>query len=1169
VPNRIYFQWQNPFLRRTIYPLREMKLRDFLIFYHEIELWEQFKPLSLDSLQQEIAQYALFQAQLRRERCQQYLELCSCFLNPDLSALIQQDFPQPDPAALAYLTSQHSAFRQHFLSYNRTDRERAFLENRIRDVENFIQRVHKELADIKRNLVNMGEGWTHRPQKLQRQTQIEQVALPMLDAEHQRLKEFSAVMAFIQPLRDQLLAWRREQAKQIDSLTSRLSFITTSLASARLRHDTQPSPALAGQISSLAEELAALQEKVSFINNSLLEPECEQIEKIAVFPQPTKADLVRGRVDAYRADLVKKDHTALLELVVQRFLANPKDYPLWLQYMVIHFSGMRYQSAHGSWADPREMLSALSEMTLERDLQSAADTAVESLCREKIRLYEDVIALGADPGAEAPLLARLAFSGSGRWKTAARDLHRRLKQYSLRLRCTPSVGSSTTPLYRESAGKMVDSGRALRRNAEVITEPLPLLNEGEYYRITLFPENQQIAGHFIAAQNAVLVPNPHKRKALLDLLAAEETCRIEEELDDADVLAGLQSLKDELGLPAWMWHEIVRLTGLRLKTSEPDWETRPLTQQEREQIYSPRFRVYANLLNRWKQTHLTGWRAEHDRSSRLVVTRAVCNEVGEHILHLRGLTPPGGLTAKPIWYRRKEKAASQPGSAGSPYFVRADSPEHFKPGASLFWLRFVPNTPSPWQVAHPLELKDGSGLLPSTLAVRLSDPPSGTRPDWSKNFFIKTSGPWRYYQLPDGRFKRSRTIETHDGQTYVDDNCLRWMHEAAVIKTAETADGPVVLTFETALPFEDRRRSTIGVFKHDMADLRYSLTAHSFTGTFLGYHPDGPLPLADLQEMLDWNKILLRPGFLSPHQKEQYWKAALGESTSLPTQPADLERMEVSHPPGASFGQHRESILCYDVDPHTLRAVPYLPAQESLRVELPRGARLCVDLSRAVVSTSDTYLPVHSCEDVPLAQDHYVSAQAVVPAPQSPPDRPLRIASETELFALSHSGESGAPVFRPLPGARLPEGMSVMASSAQRVGTPGPEPGSITGSDGRIYALVIECPLQPEAAGSFVCLEDAVSITSEEYFLSILHADGSAKAKIRVRLPAQAGFQIYRKSGSGFIPFRQIPLPEPVLAWTSPLPEFSPGGEYYCILDLPGHPDLTGRYLRVEDSLPE
>ena len=34
----MYFQWQNEVLLKTIYPLREMKLRDFLVYYKEIDL---------------------------------------------------------------------------------------------------------------------------------------------------------------------------------------------------------------------------------------------------------------------------------------------------------------------------------------------------------------------------------------------------------------------------------------------------------------------------------------------------------------------------------------------------------------------------------------------------------------------------------------------------------------------------------------------------------------------------------------------------------------------------------------------------------------------------------------------------------------------------------------------------------------------------------------------------------------------------------------------------------------------------------------------------------------------------------------------------------------------------------------------------------------------------
>jgi hypothetical protein len=41
----MYFQWQNEVLLKTIYPLREMKLRDFLVYYSAICLRARCQPV--------------------------------------------------------------------------------------------------------------------------------------------------------------------------------------------------------------------------------------------------------------------------------------------------------------------------------------------------------------------------------------------------------------------------------------------------------------------------------------------------------------------------------------------------------------------------------------------------------------------------------------------------------------------------------------------------------------------------------------------------------------------------------------------------------------------------------------------------------------------------------------------------------------------------------------------------------------------------------------------------------------------------------------------------------------------------------------------------------------------------------------------------------------------
>jgi hypothetical protein len=90
----------------------------------------------------------------------------------------------------------------------------------------------------------------------------------------------------------------------------------------------------------------------------------------------------------------------------------------------------------------------------------------------------------------------------------------------------------------------------------------------------------------------------------------------------------------------------------------------------------------------------------------------VCNEVAEQIQHLRGHTPPGGLTAKAPWYMKNERDGKIPGTP-RPYFMRPKSSKDYTVGASILWLRFVHELPNPWRVAKPLQTRQGDGLIPA------------------------------------------------------------------------------------------------------------------------------------------------------------------------------------------------------------------------------------------------------------------------------------------------------------------------------------------------------------------------------------------------------------------------------------------------------------------------
>jgi hypothetical protein len=321
-----------------------------------------------------------------------------------------------------------------------------------------------------------------------------------------------------------------------------------------------------------------------------------------------------------------------------------------------------------------------------------------------------------------------------------------------------------------------------------------------------------------------------RRKALFDL-------RMDEEIYEVQSMTPAEALEElrNRDLPDWMWKEIVRLTELRVQeANDPNWNQ--LTPEEQDQKNEARYAEFREVMNKWKNKHLTGWREEHDRSNRLIVTSSVCNEVAEQILHLRGRSPSGGLTGLVDWYMRIVREGKVQGVPG-PYFVFAKqgAEPSYREGATILWLRFVHEPPNVWRVAKPLEV-GGDRLIPAK--------------------YLK-GGAWKYFEKGE-MVTRTRQRVVDKKRTVKDEQFLRWMHAATVARVAETADGPVVLTFETALPYDDPSVSAVGVFKHSLQNLLWDGGEEYYNGSFIAYVPEGQVPESDLKEMLDWSKILRR-----------------------------------------------------------------------------------------------------------------------------------------------------------------------------------------------------------------------------------------------------------------------------------------------------------------------
>jgi hypothetical protein len=417
--------------------------------------------------------------------------------------------------------------------------------------------------------------------------------------------------------------------------------------------------------------------------------------------------------------------------------------------MIVHFSGMRYKSAHGSWADPKDLLVRLKVDEVKKAQAALSDADVAAQCAQKIAQYE-----GNNPN--KPLLAKATEKT---WK-------------------------------------------------------------------------DKVALHM----QGVKANGPQSRRIGLSGLVEEEIRYEFMTLTTDQALAKLEALKPQL--PAWAWKWIVMLTPLRVKyVTAASWET--FTPEEDKVRFADK--LYP-LFSKWAVDNTGMWRPEHGRTQEIIVTRAVCNETAEHAQHIRGHLPPGGLTENAARYV-KLAAAKAPGA----YFIHPTAAGHYTRGASIFWLRYVNSEPSVWQIPQPTKDSNGVGLAPA----------EGKRPQagGAKNAAPIVAVPWDYKA---GGFTRSRTTLDAEKKKVTQNQWLRWIHEATVIEVVDTADGTYVYTFETSLPDDFRGTSCLGIFRNTLQWNLDDGTEDNYNRSFVGYAPEGQVPLGNLMPLMDWNRIILK-----------------------------------------------------------------------------------------------------------------------------------------------------------------------------------------------------------------------------------------------------------------------------------------------------------------------
>ena len=687
------FQWQNPQLLKDIYPMRIQKLRDVLVFYKEADLWAEYKNKDISTLSADVAEYEKGMDAARATEFKKYSTLKIYFLTKDVSGFFVKYKPV-EPEAMALIQKNHDLFAASWPKDIRG--ERGFILSRIESFKTNMGILRDRVRFLQRQLEGMPAEHPNRA-KVEAEYKLKNdSALPMVLEEMEKLRQFE------------------ETYNKVEG------------------------PKLEWYKLSKADPNYKVTEEEFLVNYD---------PKVPV----TVKDIVRLKVEQYLKTLEGKDQYQLLADIRARFEKEPKRFPLWLQYMIVHFSGMRYKSAHGSWADPKDLLVRLRVEEVKKAQAALSDADVAAKCAEKIAQYE-----GNDAN-------------------------------------KPTLAKATEKTWKD-----------------------------------------KVALHM----QGVKANGPKTKRAGLAGLAEEEARYEFMTMTTDQALAKLEAMRSQL--PAWAWKMIVMLTQLRTNHATADgWET---FSPEEDKVRFADAALYP-IFSKWASDNIGMWRPEHGRSQELIVTRAVCNETAEHAQHIRGHLPSGGLTDNAARYV-KLAAEKTPGC----YFIHPTGAENYTQGASIFWLRYVNSEPSQWQIPKPTEDSNGVGLVPGDFLGKRPKPKGGKNAP-------PPAVPWDY---KGGGMTRSRTVVDADKKKSTQTQWLRWIHEATAIEVVDTADGTYVYTFETSLPDDFRGTSCLGVFRNT---LRWNLddgAEDNYNRSFVGYAPEGQVPMENLKPLMDWNRILAK-----------------------------------------------------------------------------------------------------------------------------------------------------------------------------------------------------------------------------------------------------------------------------------------------------------------------
>jgi len=414
-----------------------------------------------------------------------------------------------------------------------------------------------------------------------------------------------------------------------------------------------------------------------------------------------------------------------------------------------------------------------------------------------------------------------------------------------------------------------DPQQLLERAIDYLDHSPRLFKPWVKYAIVHFSGMRYESAHGSWAEPRTLIQILIKRK-LFDpaLLGGIEP----EALSDEQVQAALEELgpNGKSPAPAWAWLAIVLHTNLRLSYVSA---ANAFILGEGGQLKIPGYQQaqlagepFSRALQEWLKPALTSWRDKQFSDFSLVVLRAVCNEISEHVHHIRlHVRAGGGLNARPNWYLVFERSDNKQ----APTSVRLEKPKSetkkkpanpldfsdeallplpeddvaylrrplnekfFKHGASILWLGWVKSRPSEWQMTFPLReydfFRDAASAKTWKYSITQVTTDTGTYKTVTRSEQLEKD---KKKEMSKKDKEKERLNPTPGANV----QWLRWTHEAVVVDVVDLLDGRTVLTFETEPVTGLNRRSLGGLCRPGGGD--------PYWHVFVGYAREKPLEAA-------------------------------------------------------------------------------------------------------------------------------------------------------------------------------------------------------------------------------------------------------------------------------------------------------------------------------------